>query len=219
VRTTIFKLVQAFGSTPNLPCPIYEFGAKCVAGQEALGNVRECFGDKDFITSDASLGPGVDKVLDLHKIDLDDAAVGTAILLDTIEHVERPWQALQEIYRVMKPGGMVLMTSVMFFPIHFFPDDYWRFTESGFRALLAPFDDAVLASCGPKKLPHTIVGIGFKAPVAAGLKSQLAGMVEEWGVSGGQSWREAVLITLPPFLLSAAYELRAAWLARAAKKP
>jgi ubiquinone/menaquinone biosynthesis C-methylase UbiE len=139
-------------------------------------------------------------------------------MLDTIEHVEKPWLAMEEVHRVLKPGGVVVMTSVMFFPIHFYPDDYWRFTSSGFRALLAPFDDVVLASCGIKTLPHTVVGIGLKSPQPATMKTQVERTVEAWQQSGSQSWREVVLAVAPPFLLAPAYEWYSNWLARHAGK-
>jgi SAM-dependent methyltransferase len=214
----MYNLVQAIGKGADLPGPIYEFGAYRVAGQETRGNVRDCFPGKEFVTSDARPNDGIDIVLDLHKLDLPDASVGTAIMLDTIEHVERPWRALEEIHRVLKPGGVVVMTSVMFFPIHFYPDDYWRFTSSGFRALLAPFDDVVLASCGIKTLPHTVVGIGLKAPQPSAMKAQLEKAVESWRQSGSQTWREIVLGVAPPFLLAPAYEWYSNWLARNASK-
>jgi SAM-dependent methyltransferase len=217
MRTTIYKLVCAIATDTDLPGPIYEFGAYRVAGQEERGNIRQCFTGTEFVTSDARANEGIDKVLDLHHLELPDGVVGTAIMLDTIEHVEKPWVALEEIYRVLKPGGVVVMTSVMFFPIHFYPDDYWRFTSSGFRALLGPFDDMVLASCGLKTLPHTVVGIGLKAPVAPALKSKLVDTVESWRQSGARSWKEIALAAMPPFLLAPAYEWYSARLARRAE--
>src|SRR5207244_1571463 len=95
---------------------------------------------------------------------------------------------------------------------------YWRFTASGFRALLAPFADSILTSCGVKTLPHTVVGIGFKSPVVGPLKQQLAETVAAWTTSGARSWKEVALAAVPPFLLAPAYEWYAARLARAARK-
>ena len=209
--------MQAIGSAGDLPEPVYEFGAYRVPGQDTRGFVRDCFPGKKFVASDARPGPGVDQVLDLHGIALADASVGTAVLLDTVEHVERPWEALAEISRVLKPGGVVVMTSVMFFPIHFYPDDYWRFTESGFRTLLKPFDDVILASAGLKNLPHTVLGIGMKAPVSSEIKARLEKTVAAWRVSGSQSWKEVALNSIPPFLSVPAYEWFASWQARSAK--
>ena len=214
MRTILFDLMQEIGKGSDLLDPVYEFGAYRVPGQDARGYVRDCFPGKTFVASDARPGPGVDQVLDLHSIALGDATVGTAILLDTVEHVERPWEALAEIARVLKPGGVVVMTSVMFFPIHFYPDDYWRFTASGFRALLKPFDDMILASVGLKNLPHTVLGIGMKAPVSAELKARLEKTVTDWHKSGSRSWKEVALNSLPPFLSAPAYEWFASWQAR-----
>src|SRR5213082_2497188 len=119
MRTTVFELICALGKAAELPGPIYEFAADRTPGQEkSRGHVRNCFPGREFITSDMAAAAGIDKVLDLHNLALPDATVGTAILLDAIEHVERPWRALEEIARVLKPGGVVVMTSVMYFPIH-----------------------------------------------------------------------------------------------------
>src|SRR5260370_9755808 len=190
MRTTIFELVRAFSQAADLPEPIYEFGADRTPGQEKTrGNVRDCFPGKEFVTSDVVAAPGIDQVLDLHHLDLANNTVGTAILLDAIEHVEKPWLALQQVHRVLKPGGVVVMTSWMYFPVHEHPDDYWRFTASGFRALLAPCEDSVVASCGLKRLPHTVVGLGFKAPIAVPLKTQLANALATWSRHGARSWK------------------------------
>lgn len=70
------------------------------------------------------LRPGVDRVLNLHELDLLDASVGTAICMDTMEHVEYPRQAMKELHRPLMLGGALIISSVINFPIHGYPNDY-----------------------------------------------------------------------------------------------
>jgi SAM-dependent methyltransferase len=52
------------------------------------------------------------------------------------EHIEgNPWEAYSEISRILKPGGMMVLTTVFAFPYHPCPGDFWRYTESGLRML------------------------------------------------------------------------------------
>src|SRR5262245_84060 len=68
--------------------PIYEFGALQVEGQEGFANLRPFFSGREYIGTDMRPGLGVDRVLDLHKLDLPDNSVGSVLILDTLEHVE-----------------------------------------------------------------------------------------------------------------------------------
>lgn len=115
-------------------------------------------------------GPGVDKVLDLHDIRMPDESIGTILTMDTLEHVEFVRRAIKEAYRILKPGGLLAIASVMNFPIHDHPQDYWRFTPAAFRSLLRPFPFVLVESVGREDFPHTVIGIGYKSnwqPIAA----------------------------------------------------
>lgn len=143
--------------------PIYEFGSWQPKGQEELANLRSFFEGKEYVGCDMREGKGVDKVLDLHHIELPDASVGTIISCDTLEHVEYPRKAISEIHRILKANGFVILTSVMNFPIHGYPNDYWRFTPEGFRSLLSPFENVFVGAVGlNENHPQTVLGLGFK---------------------------------------------------------
>lgn len=45
---------------------------------------------------------------DAHSLPLGDASVDVAIMGEVLEHVEEPARALEEVYRVLKPGGHLL---------------------------------------------------------------------------------------------------------------
>lgn len=202
MRTTVLALLR---SLPPLPEPIWEFGSYHVTGQEHRGSVRDCL-RQDVIGCDQRAGPGVDRIEDLHALSLPSNSIGTALLLDTVEHVERPWQALEEVHRVLRPGGVVLMTSHMYFPIHAHPDDFWRFTTSGFAVLLAPYDIVCVKSAGLPKLPHTIVGVAAKSPAQSSVTDPLRCAVESWAKHAATSWKERVMAVLPPVVLVPAYD-------------
>jgi cephalosporin hydroxylase len=106
--------------------------------------------------------------------------VGTFLLADTLEHVLDPIRGMREIHRCLTEEGIAIFTSVMDFPIHAYPNDYWRFTPEAFRALAEPFPIKAIFYGGPARLPHTVCGIAAKAgvdgAVIQSMKEVLLGM-------------------------------------------
>ncbi|MCZ6829299.1 MAG: methyltransferase domain-containing protein [Gammaproteobacteria bacterium] len=163
MRASIRKFIELTATTLPIRGSIYEFGAWQPKGQESTADLRGIFPGIEYVGCDMRPGKGVDRVLDLHAIELPDASVATVISCDTFEHVEYPRQAIAEIHRILDPLGMLIITSVMNFPIHEYPHDYWRFTPEGLRSLLKPFASSFIGSFGDEpEHPQTVVGIGFK---------------------------------------------------------
>ncbi len=208
MRRSINQFVGIAAKHLPISEPIYEFGAFQVAGQEHIADLRPYFPGKEYIGSDMREGLGVDVILNLHGLDLPDESVGTALMLDTLEHVEYPRKAMDEVYRVLKPGGLVVMSSVMKFHIHDYPYDYWRFTPEAFRSLLKPFSQAYVTYAGEEIFPHTVVGVGIK-DAQVELEAFTADMgrwQRQW--FGKTAWKEAVKAFIPPIVLTVARRLR-----------
>jgi len=162
MRESIKQFVEICAKTLPISEPIYEFGAFQVSGQEGFADLRPLFPGKEYVGADMRKGPGVDVTLNLHHIDLPPESVGTVLLLDTLEHVELPRKAIENIHGILKPDGVLIMSSVMNFPIHDYPSDYWRFTPEGFRVLMRSFTSSFVGSIGNTEFPHTIIGLGLK---------------------------------------------------------
>jgi SAM-dependent methyltransferase len=53
-----------------------------------------------------------------------------------LEHLEgNPQQAIDECYRLLRPGGIAVHTTCFMVPIHGYPRDYWRYTPDALRLL------------------------------------------------------------------------------------
>lgn len=166
----------------NLPIlePIYEFGSLQVPGQEEIANLRPLFPGMEYVGADMRYGTGVDVILDLHQIGISSESVSTVLILDTIEHVEFPRKAIEEVHRILKPNGILVMGSVMNFRIHGHPYDYWRFTPEGFKSLLRPFTSSFVDFAGREDFPRTVIGIAFKEKVQEKVLDDFMVKLEHW---------------------------------------
>jgi SAM-dependent methyltransferase len=162
MRDNIRYVVQSFGKYVQLPEPIIEFGSFQVSDQIGYADMRPFFPGRQYIGCDMLPGVGVDRIENLHNLTFPNDYAGTVITMETMEHVENPFKALDEIYRILKPGGFLLLSSHMHFPIHNYPSDYWRFTPAGFYVLLNKFPVRKVFSQGIRVFPHTILGVAIK---------------------------------------------------------
>ncbi len=166
--------------------PVVELGARAAEGQEGYADVRKIFGANEHIGCDIQEGPGVDRIEDIHDLSFEDGSVGTVLCFETLEHVHDPIRAVQELHRVLRPGGLLAISSVMFFPIHAHPWDYWRFTPEGFSKLLDPFPSRFVMAHGYDLLPEGVYGVGVKAEGAdlgAHRLPRISHVAEHWADS------------------------------------
>jgi SAM-dependent methyltransferase len=95
----------------------------------------------DVIALDAVPMAGVDVVADLHRLPFRDEAFDCVFCTGTLQHVRNPGQAVREMYRVLRPGGVVHIDVAFMQGYMRDPDDFWRFTVDGLKLLCQDFKE------------------------------------------------------------------------------
>ena len=78
---------------------------------------------------------GVDVVGDAHNMPFKNGEFEVIVCTEVLEHLHSPHIAIEEMQRVLKPGGKIILTTRFVFPIHDAPHDYYRYTEFGMKFL------------------------------------------------------------------------------------
>jgi len=101
--------------------------------------------------------PCIDVICDIAEMKpISNESIGLVLNLESLEHLPSPQKAIDEIHRVLRPNGLLILTTVMHFKIHRAPKDYWRFTPDGIELLLNRFEILDCTLEGDSKRPKGI---------------------------------------------------------------
>lgn len=81
--------------------------------------------------------PDLTYVGDIQQMPVASEQFDTVLCVEVLEHVPDPSAALSEIYRVLKPGGRLVMTIPHLMYMHNEPYDFYRYTKYGLQHLLS----------------------------------------------------------------------------------
>ncbi|MBT2969167.1 MAG: hypothetical protein B6D72_01975 [gamma proteobacterium symbiont of Ctena orbiculata] len=92
----------------------------------------------DYTGLDIHEGDNVDLVGDVHTLSshLPAGHFDAVFSVSLFEHLAMPWKAVLEINRIMKPGGLLYISTHPTVPPHELPWDFWRYSKETFKTLL-----------------------------------------------------------------------------------
>lgn len=110
-----------------------------VGSQDVNGCYRVHFDNtgKPYTGLDVAAGPNVDIVVadPYHWTELGERQFDVVVSGQCLEHVEYPWLTMQEMFRVMNPGGWLCVVVPSNGPEHRYPLDCYRYFPDGLAAL------------------------------------------------------------------------------------
>ena len=132
-RYAMYTRIQEFFDGANLE------PGKCLL----VGDTLEGKGGDTSITDMLPVGSKIMAAgypeVDIQDMPYENNTFDYVIADQVIEHVRKPWIGVEEVRRVLKPGGIAVLTSALIFYLHGVPHDYWRFTPDGLRVLCENF--------------------------------------------------------------------------------
>ncbi|MEK7866896.1 MAG: methyltransferase domain-containing protein [Planctomycetota bacterium] len=106
--------------------------------------------EKGVVRLDLSPGPEVDVAGDALSLPFLDSSVDAAVAIRVLEHVKDPVRVVAELFRVLRPGGLVVAVVPFFEPYHRNPTDHSRFCRDGVERLFGAFERVELeVATGP----------------------------------------------------------------------
>lgn len=101
-----------------------------------------------YMTLDVDNSNNPDICCDIHKIKWKSNYFDVIIVTEVLEHLYDPQKALNEIYRILKPRGICILSTRFIYPYHPVPEDYYRFTWDSLKYLFRKFKHVEIHSHG-----------------------------------------------------------------------
>lgn len=128
---------------------LYDLGAGKAPYKEWLMQFADKYVSVDWPASYHNAQPDITADLN-ESLPIASEVADAVILLSVMEHLREPQKMLREVYRILKPGGVLLLQVPWQWWVHEAPHDYFRYTPYGLEFLFqsAGLTDIVIEAQG-----------------------------------------------------------------------
>jgi len=127
---------------PELHGKVLEIGASYARNYSQLA-----INATDYVKSNMAARKDIIKI-DATNIDMPDNSFDGIVCLCVLEHIEDFRSVISEFYRVLTPGGKLILTVPFVYYYHGAPDDYYRFSVSALKELHKDFSSVKISAIG-----------------------------------------------------------------------
>ena len=114
-----------------------------------FGDYKSLFKNAELvICTDIDNLAHIDQVADVHSLPFADSSFDTIVAFEVFEHLEDPYKAAGEVYRVLNAKGSAYISIPYMFRIHADPNDFTRFTYNGLKKLFSQFESIEITALG-----------------------------------------------------------------------
>lgn len=103
-----------------------------------------------YLTLDIDKSANADICCDLHDIKWEADYFDSVVAIEVLEHLYNPQKAVDEMRRILKPGGVCVLSTRFIHPYHSGPKDYYRFTWDSLSYLFKKFSKVEIYHHGNK---------------------------------------------------------------------
>jgi SAM-dependent methyltransferase len=76
---------------------------------------------------------------DVAAVPLPNESADVILCTEVLEHIQHPQICVNEIWRILKPGGLAFVSVPFMYPVHADPFDFQRFTDTGLQTMFGGF--------------------------------------------------------------------------------
>jgi len=134
-RESILDLMLMASREVSPGARVLDVGAGDAPYRELFGHVR--YQTSDWALSQYESAIPVDYVAPGHSLPVPDHTFDAVLFTQVLEHVPNPQAVLNELFRVLRPGGRLYLSAPFVWQVHEAPYDYFRYTASGLHSMLS----------------------------------------------------------------------------------